>query len=290
MTDVSIIIVNYNTCKLTVKCIDSICEKTIGISYEIIMVDNASTDKSVECIKKAYPFIKIIENKENLGFGKANNLGVEMADGKYIFLLNSDTILLNNAPKLFFDFCELNNLRKVVVGSELYNTSNEIIHSYNRFPTMLSVLFEPVLRRYKSRTIQAEYPINVDYVTGADLFMQKKLFQDIGGFDKNIFLYYEETDLQKRMSEIGVERLIINTPRIVHLVGGSNERENKVSLTEIFSIQSQHYYFKKHYNRLYYIIYRFSFFFFRIPVIFKRKLSYADTKKLLLALLYRVRC
>ena len=101
--DVSIIIVNYNTKVVTQKCIESVIDKTKAVSYEIILVDNASDDGSVEAIKeKNYLFVKIIENKSNYGFGRANNIGVKVAKGKYILFLNSDTILLNDAVSLFF--------------------------------------------------------------------------------------------------------------------------------------------------------------------------------------------
>ena len=103
--DVSVIIVNYNTLELTKNTIESVFEKTIEVSYEIILVDNASTDGSVEFFENNYKDkIILIKNNENLGFGRANNKGIEIAKGKYIFLLNSDTLLINNAIKILFDF------------------------------------------------------------------------------------------------------------------------------------------------------------------------------------------
>ena len=101
-TQVSIIIVNYNTKDLTKKAIQAVFDKTEGVEYEIIVVDNDSKDGSVEELKKTFQDkIIIIEPKENLGFGRANNLGIKQANGKYVFLLNSDTELINNAIKIF---------------------------------------------------------------------------------------------------------------------------------------------------------------------------------------------
>ena len=105
--DVSVIIVNYNTLELTKQCVESLKAKTKGIQYEIIIVDNASNDGSQEYFRNDESIIYIY-NKENLGFGRANNIGYRHSSGKYIFLLNSDTILENNAIKIFFDFMEQN--------------------------------------------------------------------------------------------------------------------------------------------------------------------------------------
>ncbi|UVV84289.1 glycosyltransferase [Bacteroides thetaiotaomicron] len=105
--DVSVIIVNYNTKALTKSCIESIFSETCGIEFEVILVDNASSDGSKELFQIDERII-FIESNVNLGFGKANNLGYKYATGKYIFLLNSDTLLKNNAIKLFFDFAEKN--------------------------------------------------------------------------------------------------------------------------------------------------------------------------------------
>ena len=103
--NVSIVIVNYNTLKLTKACIDSVIEKTSGLEYEIILVDNASSDGSSDVFKNDERII-FIEASDNIGFGKANNLGVKHAKGDYLFFLNSDTLLLNNAVDELWKFCE----------------------------------------------------------------------------------------------------------------------------------------------------------------------------------------
>ncbi|MGN0729950.1 glycosyltransferase [Treponema sp.] len=100
--DVSIIIVNYNTLELTKNCLKSIFEQTNGILFEVIVSDNGSTDGSIEMIKSEFPQVILIENNANLGFGAANNRGLKIEKGKYIFYLNSDTVLLNKAVKIFF--------------------------------------------------------------------------------------------------------------------------------------------------------------------------------------------
>ena len=104
--DVSIIFVNYKTKNLTINAIKSVIEQTKEIKYEIFVVDNASNDGSIEAISKEFPNLHIIKNSENKGFGAANNLAIQEAKGKYILCLNTDTILLNNAIKIMFDFME----------------------------------------------------------------------------------------------------------------------------------------------------------------------------------------
>ena len=101
---VSIIIVNYNTKQLTLNCLKSIYEYTKDIDFEIIVVDNASSDGSVEAIRESFPIVNVIGSNENLGFGRANNLGAKYAQGKYLFLLNSDTLLIENSIKKLYDF------------------------------------------------------------------------------------------------------------------------------------------------------------------------------------------
>ena len=122
--DVSVIIVNYNTLKMTKDCIDSVIEKTKDVEYEIILVDNASTDGSKEFFKN-YRDITYIYNEKNLGFGTANNVGIKIARGNFIFCLNSDTLLLNNAIKQFVEFESMNH-NNVVLGGWLLNSNMEI--------------------------------------------------------------------------------------------------------------------------------------------------------------------
>lgn len=131
--DVSIIIVNYNTKNLTKDCINSIYEQTAGLEFEIIVSDNNSKDGSIEMIKESFPNVILIENNENLGFGRANNKGLAVATGKYIFYLNSDTILLNNAVKIFFDYFEKHNNENIgALGCNLQNKDGETIHSFGQ--------------------------------------------------------------------------------------------------------------------------------------------------------------
>ena len=157
IVDVSIIIVNYNTLHVLQPCIDSIVNHTDGISYEIIVVDNGSTDGSIESLTSDQRVI-LIPTGENLGFGKANNRGLELAHGKYIFFLNSDTLLKNNAVKMLYDFAEQYQGQLGALGCILEDRQGDRIHSYGHFPKMRDdfrkLVWNPILKNVSSHTQQ----------------------------------------------------------------------------------------------------------------------------------------
>lgn len=227
--DVSIIIVNYNTCDLLKQCIQSIISNTREVVYEIIVIDNDSHDESCQMLKNDFPTVKLIRSDINLGFGKANNLGIKQASGKYLFFLNSDTILCNNAIKNFFEFSISYTDKLGAVGTILKDNNGNNIHSYGKFITIKSEL-KNVLTKYskifgvKNNTDYLYPPAikeskEVDYITGADLFIPYKVYQELEGFDPMFFMYCEEVDWQYRMAINGYKRLIISEPEIIHLEG-----------------------------------------------------------------------
>jgi hypothetical protein len=234
--DVSIIIVNYNTCTLTRNCLKSVFEQTKDIDFEVIVSDNGSKDGSVEMIQQEFPQVILIENNANLGFGTANNRGLKIAKGKYIFYLNSDTILLNNAVKIFFNYWE-NSLEKDKIGAlggNLLNEKGEVIHSGGKFPRPLNeivrlsgrliiVFFCLLFGKKYSKSSKAEYIKDVEYVTGADLFLMNN---ESAYFDERFFMYYEETFLQYQLKKRGLKIFLIDEPQIIHFDGKSSQDEN----------------------------------------------------------------
>ena len=254
--DVSVIIVNYNTKALTQQCIESVFEKTTGVEFEVIVVDNGSTDGSREAFE-GDSRLHYIYSVENLGFGRANNLGNEIAKGEYLFLLNSDTYLLNNAIYLLWK--QLEDQHKngdstiACAGAMLLNRDNEIIHSYSRFPkegvslfmgSIGSILIKLRLMKNSSPLYNYKYEkfanqpfFYVDYITGADLMIRRSAAQSYGLFDPDFFMYYEETEMQFRYMKHNLKRIIVNSPQIVHLVGKSNTgRSLKSKSTEMESM------------------------------------------------------
>ena len=266
--DVSIIIVNYNTKELTRNCLKSVFEQTKDISFEVIVSDNGSKDGSVEMIKSEFPQVVLIENNANLGFGAANNRGLKIAKGKYIFYLNSDTVLLNNALRIFFDYWENSPEKEKIgaLGCVLQDEKENLIHSGGEFPKYKSICKERFseaihsyakylllklhlerLYQFSRKDIKSEFviPGEIDYVTGADLFMLNDKFAK---FDERFVLYYEETDLQKNLhSQTGKKSILIDEPKIIHLLHkGRTEKIKFETFSTFHNKLSSVLYFEKY--------------------------------------------
>ena len=249
--DVSIIIVNYNTKKITSECIESIVEKTQGIEYEIILVDNASSDGSKELFEQDKR-ITYIYNEINGGFGYGNNRGMEVAKGKYFFLLNSDTLLQNNAIKEYFDYAESHD-PKAIYGCYLVGETNEYACSFFYYPAFtIKDFFKRILHLKKHLPVDYHNK-EVECISGADMFIPRTAIQESGNFDEHIFLYGEEGELQYRMKKVGYQSFIINTPKIQHLEGKSSTPS---IWKKTISLKSHFYILKKHMNPSTYLITR----------------------------------
>ena len=262
---VSVIIVNYNTLHVLRPCLESIIEQTAGIDYEIIVVDNGSTDGSIEALSGDNRVI-LIPTGENLGFGRANNKGVEQAKGDYIFFLNSDTLLKNNAVKMLYDFAQQYQGKLGALGCILEDRQGNRIHSYGPFPKMGNdfhkFLWIPILkglRLYHQPAI--EYPehwMKVDYVTGADLFVSRQVLDECGSFHPAFFMYYEESEMQHRFQLHGYDNILLNGPEIVHLEGegGKAGKQSKFIRDTYRQERSLFIYFKLTEPRWKYYLYR----------------------------------
>jgi hypothetical protein len=264
-TNVSIIIVNYNTLHVLQPCIDSIVEHTNDVDYEIIVVDNGSTDGSIEALSKDQR-VTFVPTGENLGFGKANNRGLELAHGDYVFFLNSDTLLKNNAIKMLYDFAEQYQGKLGALGCILEDLQGNRIHSYGKFSKMSDdfrkYLWIPILKGlhlYQEPVIP--YPENwmkVDYVTGADLFVSRQVLDECGAFHPAFFMYYEESEMEHRFMLHGYDNIIVNGPQIIHLEGEGGKTGNASKfIRDTFRQQKSEYiYFKLTEPRWKYILYR----------------------------------
>ncbi|WP_044115002.1 glycosyltransferase [Anaerophaga thermohalophila] len=292
---VSIIIVNYNTKKLTIECINSIIKHTKDITYEIVLVDNNSTDDSVQYFKKLKG-IKLIESRKNLGFGGGNNLGVKNAIGKYILLLNPDTILLNNAVKLFYDYMESTKDNVGVIGCNLLDSDGAQGLTYVNFKSIknhlkfsFNILCKKLNINLPKRIVDTKAPYDVDGVLGADMFMKKELFTNLNGFDTSFFLYVEEVELQKRIADKNYLRRIIPGPLIIHLEGGSSNKNGKqLKYSTIYCLEEGTLrYIHKHYSKLYYFLFVVIQFFTWLPWILVDKRFSKNEKMNLCSLLVK---
>lgn len=258
--DVSIIIVNYNTCKMTKECIDSIYAKTIGVTFEVILVDNASSDGSKEMFELDKR-ITYIYNTDNLGFGGANNIGVNISRGRNILFLNSDTLLINNAVKVLSDYCDTNpNIGSC--GGNLFSADGNLIHSFSMMSpliyTLNSLLFNKLAvflwgKNYEYNT--TEDTLNVRYVTGADLMVKKKVLKEVGAFDTRFFMYCEEAELSHRIRNAKFEIVSVPEAKIIHLVGKSFDADKQINRIRYYRI-SNRLYCELHYGKIYAFIER----------------------------------
>lgn len=284
---VSIIIVSFNTKQLTADCIDSIIAKTSEVEYEIILVDNASSDGSREFFADESR-IKFLEAGRNLGFGKANNLGVQQAKGDYIFFLNSDTLLLNNAIYEMWSYCEEHKEDNIGgLGCILCDGNNQRCHSYAKLNTWKEIVksyFIAPFCKSKAKEIMAmdaedesKDAFEVGYVTGADLFVSRKVIDECGCFDPDFFMYSEESEMQWRFKKHGYKNMIIKSPKIMHLEGMSQAKKKSPTMKKIIMTQSSLYlYVKKTSSKFEYLLFQLLFPITRLPFLLLSRRSIRD--------------
>ena len=265
--ELSIIIVNYNTKTLLRDCLRSIIENTQGLEYEIVVIDNGSTDGSQDMMKELYPKITFHENKKNVGFSKANNLGFRMCCGDYILFLNSDTIIIGNAITTMLAYLK-HHPDTGIVGPKIYNAAKKPSRSYMRFLD-IKVLF--LGSKYLSWCMDVEnYRIhydtydytatrNVPWMSGACLMMSRKIFLEAGCFDEDYFLYLEDMDLCLQVKKKGYANIFLPSAEIIHLFGGSTKPQ-EMKINEIYKKSAAHY-FRKNFSFIQYLVSRLYFIF-----------------------------
>lgn len=223
--DVSVILVNYNTKQLTADAINSVFEKTLGITYEIIVVDNASADGSVEFLKQKFADkISVIESKENLGFGGGNNLAIKAALGEYVYLLNTDALLLNNSIKILVDFIKQKEKCAGASGM-VYNYENKISRSIdfiqkNNYSFMYNFFY--FVKRYFC--YYSKKPVKIEFPSFCAVLFKKAVLEKIGYFDEDFHMYSEDADLSLRILRAGFEFWTVPDSKVKHLDGGSYKK------------------------------------------------------------------
>jgi GT2 family glycosyltransferase len=235
--DVSIIIVNYKTPKLCCDCIDSIIAKSQGFSYELIVIDNASHDDSQAIIcRKFGNKIQFVANSENGGTARSFNQGARLSQGKYLFFINTDTLLINNAIlilKLFLDA----HTNVGIVGGNLYNSNYQPTHSFCRklsikeYKKETSILYLAFLKLFRvPLSMQFNYskkPMEVEYICGADFFVRKDLYLSIGGYDEDIFIYGDDFLFSYQCKKEGYLSYSVPDAKIIHFEGNSFKKDLK---------------------------------------------------------------
>jgi len=223
MVDVSVIIVSYNTKKLTLQCIKSVLNEGSDLKKEIIVVDNASSDGSREEIRKIKSGCRIIVNDINLGFAKACNLGIKSAKGKYILLLNSDTKVKKQSIKKLIDFADKS--KKIgAVGPKLLNPGGTVQASVFRQPTVKRAFRQYFLNDGKLLDKYApgdKKPVSVEVLVMAAFLISPEAKEKVGLLDERYFMYYEDFDYCKRVLEKGLKIYYLPLAEVVHHHGAS---------------------------------------------------------------------
>ena len=224
--DISVIIVNWNTKDLLRNCLNSLSKTVHNLIFEVIVVDNASTDGSVAMLESEFPSVIRIVNTENKGFGAANNQACTIMKGKYALSLNTDTILMPEAVNKLWNFCEANDKAAIVCG-QLLNADGTKQNSIASFPGLLTLVANTSLLeylfpgRYPSKRYKHTSPIEVDSAIGACMMIRKKALDEAGAFDERYFFFFEETDLAYTMRLKGWKIYHVPNAFIYHLQGQS---------------------------------------------------------------------
>jgi len=257
--NVSVIIVSYNTRSLLKQCLESIYRNTAGLQYEVIVVDNNSADDSGKMVLEDFPAANLILNTENEGFAKANNRGFGCSRGDNLLFLNSDTIITNNALKYLTDYLQKHSAVGVV-GPKLVTPDGAPTQSYQRFEDVSKLyLGTECLRHFLDvKKYRMHYPHyqfvtdrEVEWLSGAALAIKRHVFEQVGKWDENYFLYYEDMDLCLQVKRAGYTVMYHPAAEIVHLFGRS--ARHTYGLKKI-KIKSQRYYFKKNHTKTAYIL------------------------------------
>lgn len=252
MIQLSIIILSYNTKDLTIKCLESITsqykKQLESGEFEVIIVDNNSADETVKAISNRQSAIskknaiKVIVNKENFGFSKANNIGAEKAEGRYLFFLNSDTEVQGKGLLEMVSFLD-ENPNVGTLGARLKNIDGTDQKSAGKFYTIFNVLLMLTgFERLGFLRFSPKKVTKVDWVTGAAMMVRSKEFKEIGGFDGNIFMYTEDMELCFRIRKQGLQVVFYPDIKILHSERGSSNKT--FAIVNIY--KGLLYFYKKH--------------------------------------------
>ena len=256
--DVSIIIVNYNSFKLLKACLESIIHHSQGFEFEIIVVDNNSTDGDVEEIINKFENTKLIRNEKNEGFAKANNKGAAICKGKYLLFLNNDTIFVENTLQILLQYLREQKDR-ILIAPKLLNKDGSIQHSVYRFQTLwlsfttyffLYSIFprSKYFNRYSLMNRGINEITEVETITGAFMLFYREDILALKGFDEDYFFYGEDNDLCKRFRDSGGKIIYYPETKIIHLKGGTSKTDwfhEKYHTLSVLNLFKKHYSFPK---------------------------------------------
>lgn len=231
--DVSIVIVSWNVAQLLEDCLNSVYKTTPNLSLEVIVVDSASSDDTVQMVTEKFPQANMMAQADNVGFTRGNNIGLAVAKGKYLFLLNPDTVILDDTISQMVAYLD-NNPQIGIVGPHTLNSDMTHQSTRRRFPTIGTAFFEStwlegfapnnLLDRYYARDISDDSTAEVDWVQGSALMARRDVYEQIGGLDEGYIMFWEELDWCKRAKLAGWGVIYLGTSKIIHHGGKSTDQ------------------------------------------------------------------
>ena len=261
--DLSIILVNYNTCQLTLQALDAVFQSNTTYQYEVILVDNHSTDGSAEQIAQPFPQVRLIRNSANLGFSKANNQAIRSASGRYILLLNTDTVIEPDTLQLMIDFMDKHE-NVGASGCKILLPDGSLDETAKRgFPTPsaslyyvlgLSKLFPyvPKFNKYKLNYLDPDHMHEVDSLVGAFMMVRSEAIAQVGMMDEAFFMYGEDIDWCYRIKMSGWNIVYTPITTILHYKGASSRKQSVKLIYEFH--RAMVLFYKKHYVKKYPLI------------------------------------
>ena len=254
----SVIILNYNVRYFLEQCVLSVQKALINLDAEIIVVDNNSSDDSCAMMKRLFPHIKLIENKENVGFPKGNNIAVAEAKGEYVCILNPDTVVAEDTFEKILNFCHselVSESNLGIIGCKLIDgTGNFLPESKRGVPTPW-VAFTKIFGLYKVSNYFGKYYAQhltenqsgkVDILVGAFMVLKRDLYLQVGGFDENCFMYSDDIDLSYMVQKLGKENFYFHETSVIHYKGESTVRDEKYLKRFREAMQ---FFYKKHFKK-----------------------------------------
>jgi len=257
--DLTIIIVNWNTRELLGKCLDSLYSCIDNLRYDVYVVDNASSDGSAESVRENFPQVKLIANRENRGFARANNQVLHHVTSRYALLLNSDTEVLNGAIEALVTFMDQHQ-NAAVAAPQYLNLDGSKQNSFENFPGLISELLNKSLlkiifpKKYPSKRKVYHEPLAVDSVIGACMMVRTEAMKKVGCLDEDYFFFLEETDWCYRMCQAGYGVYHVPQVSIYHIQGASKEKVPALAWIEYY--RSSYLFFKKNKNGLSWLVFR----------------------------------
>lgn len=263
----SVIIVSYNSSSFLELCLHSVAKaiSQLEIESEVIVVDNSSSDDSCEVLNNKFSFVKLIQNDENIGFSKANNLGVSKAKGKYICILNPDTVLQENTFDKILKFYK-SNIKVGFVGCQMIDGNGMFLKESKRvIPSIFSSFMKVLgISKFYYSALDKDKRGYIDILAGAFMFVERTIYDSVKGFDEDYFMYGEDIDLSYKALKKGYSNYYLGDVKIIHFKGESTDK-NSVYINRFYN--AMYIFYTKHFNKfLFTKILAYSFFKFIISI------------------------